>query len=40
MGHWLVGVDVYGERCSCGVQAPRILVHLSEVALAQLKEAA
>ena len=36
MEHWLVGVDCYGERCSCGFSARRILDHLAEVALAEL----
>ena len=38
--HWLVGIDAYSEQCSCGVRAPRILDHLAEVALAELKGAA
>lgn len=38
--HYLIGLDAYGEQCSCGVRAPRILDHLAEVALAELKEAA
>jgi hypothetical protein len=38
--HWLVGLDAYGERCCCGVVARRILEHLRDVALAELKEAA
>lgn len=39
MDHVLVGVDCYGERCSCGFSG-RVLEHFAEVVLAEMKEAA
>jgi hypothetical protein len=32
--HYLVAVSIHGERCACGVTAPRLVEHLADVELA------